>query len=78
MMFSHWWIYIIILNHLHGEAALNYIESRAKHIAEPEDVSQCIQNARDDLATLGPEQLPGLGVTQKELQAWVVKEKEKR
>jgi Fic family protein len=68
----------IILNHLHGEAALNYIESQAKHIAEPEDVSQCIQNARDDLATLGLEQLPGLGVTQKELQAWVVKEKEKR
>lgn len=67
----------IILEHLHGEAALNYVESQAKHIAAAEDVSQFIQNARDDLATLGPEQLPGLGVTQKELQAWMVKEKER-
>lgn len=48
---------------------------QAKKIAAKEDVSQFIQNAREDLATLGPLQLPGLGVTPKELQVWLDGEK---
>lgn len=67
----------IILEHVHGEAAFNLIDAQAKIIAAKEDVSQFIQNAREDLATLGPLQLPVLGVTPKELQTWLDWEKGK-
>ncbi|EKD77202.1 MAG: hypothetical protein ACD_42C00441G0002 [uncultured bacterium] len=61
----------IILKKLTGKLLEKYIQKNVRDIIPTAFQSECITVIHEDLMHMGPERIHGLGVTQKELKAWM-------